>query len=370
MIYIFSFVIISYLVLHIIYLKGYFKSKNSSKLNSPVDIPVTVTVIVAAKNEENTIIECIDSLKKLNYPKSLFEVIFVNDNSDDNTEKVIINNITGFDNFKLLNSVKEDVSNLKGKANAIDTGISNSSGKIIFITDADCIVPANWIKETIKYYDEDNTAMVCGFTNIKDSGNLFSILQSLDWIYLLSLASCSSGINRILSCIGNNISFRKDVYTEIGGYKNIKFSITEDLALLRKIDSIKKYKIKYPIDSECSVKTTSCKNFKEFYLQKKRWFKGATGINYLGYIYAIEFYIVNLILFFGLLFLSPVFYIIFVFAKLLSELIIFIPVYINLKFKHILKYYILFQIYYGIYGLLLPLSFIFGNKVNWKGRKY
>jgi cellulose synthase/poly-beta-1,6-N-acetylglucosamine synthase-like glycosyltransferase len=356
------------LILHLLFLKGYFQSLRTSKLSNTPQYPVTV--IIAAKNEESSIVECIESLKKLNYPKSLLEIILVNDKSIDQTRDIIEKNIEGFDYFTLLDSNDENVSNLKGKANAIDTGINNSKGRIIFTTDADCSVPVNWIEETLKYYDKDSVAMVCGFTNIKESGNIFSILQTLDWIYLLSLASGSSGISKILSCIGNNLSFRKEVYQKIGGYKSIKFSITEDLALMRKIDSDKYYIVKFPVNKDCVVKTNPCSTIKEFYLQKKRWFKGGIGVNYLGYIMAIELYIMNLILLLGLIFLNPIIYCILILIKIFSELLIFLPVYRTLGVKYFLIYFPIFQIFFGVYGLLLPISFIFGHKITWKGRKY
>ena len=368
MIYLLSIVTCIYLILHLLFLKRYFLSLRTSKLSNTPQYPVTV--IIAAKNEERTIVQCIESLKKLNYPESLLEIILVNDKSNDQTKELIEKNIEGFDYFKLLDSNDENISNLKGKANAIDTGINNSKGQIIFTSDADCSVPVSWIEETLKYYDNESVAMVCGFTNIRESANIFSIFQTLDWIYLLSLASCSSGINKILSCIGNNLSFRKEVYKKIGGYKSIKFSITEDLALMRKIDSDKSYTIKFPVNRECVVQTSPCSTFKEFYLQKKRWFKGGIGVNYLGYIMAIELYVMNLILFLGLIFLNPVMYCLLILIKIFSELLIFIPVYRTLGFKNILKYFPIFQIFFGVYGLLLPVSFIFGYKITWKGRKY
>jgi len=327
-----------------------------------------VSVIVAARNEEKIISVCIDSLKNLIYDNKLLEIILVNDNSTDNTKNVMLNETKGLSQFKVIDSNNSTGNNLKGKPNAIDTAIIISSGEIILMTDADCIVPPDWVYETVKYY-EGNTRMVCGITRIKYENSFFAKLQALDWLYLQSLASCSSGIGKILSCIGNNLSFSKNVYREIGGYRNINFSVTEDLAMARAVDANKNYKIKSPVNPGCLVVTDECKSLKELYNQKKRWFKGGFDINYLGWIMGFELYVTNFFLLTGYLFFNFDFYISLVLIKIFSELLIMVPIYIKLKFKNLIYFLPAFQLYFAVYGLLLPFTFLFGINIKWKDRK-
>ncbi len=355
-----------YLALHILFFIGFLKSNSLKKNNNSNNIKVTV--IVAARNEEKIISNCISSLKKLNYDKNLFQIILVNDKSTDNTKSIMINETKDLNHFIVIDSDDISNKNLKGKANAIDSAIKIANGDIIMMTDADCIVPENWITETVKYYRE-NVEMVCGFTKINYNNSFFAKLQALDWIYLQSLASCSSGIGKILSCIGNNLSFTKKVYNYIGGYEKINFSVTEDLALMRKINSDKNFKVIYPVNYNCTVTTEECKTIKELYNQKKRWFKGGLGINFLGWILGFLLYIVNLILIIGFLLFDIYLYLLLILIKIISELIIILPVYYKLKFSKLFIYFPLFQIYFSIYGLLLPFTFLFSTKINWKERK-
>ncbi len=363
------FLIISliYLIFHLLFLFGYIKSSSLKKQTCKNKL--SVSVIVAARNEEAIISNCIKFLKKLKFDKDLLEIILVNDKSTDKTKEIMINETVGYEQFKVFDSNNLETTSLKGKANAIDTAIRKATGDLIFTTDADCEVPENWIEETVKYY-EDKTSMVCGFTLIKAHKSLFAKLQSLDWIYLLSLASCSSGIKMIFSCLGNNLTFTRNVYNEIGGYKKVGFSVTEDLALMRTIDADKKNDIKYPLNHQAIVMTEPCNSLKELYNQKRRWFRGGIGINYLGYILGFELYTMNFILLFGFLFINPLAYLLLVIIKIISELLITVPVYKKLKIKNLFKYYPLFQIYFAIYGILLPLSFVFGKGINWKERKF
>lgn len=355
-----------YFLLHILFFIGFLRSNSLRKNENNTNI--SISVIVAARNEEKIISNCINSLKNLNYNENNLQIILVNDKSTDSTKSIMLECTKNCKHFIVIDSDDTTNKNLKGKANAIDSAIKIATGDIILMTDADCIVPENWVSETVKYYTE-KVGMVCGFTKINYKNSFFAKLQALDWIYLQSLASCSSGIGKILSCIGNNLTFKKQTYIDIGGYESINFSVTEDLALMRRINSDKKYKVVYPINYDCGVITEECKTIKELYNQKKRWFKGGLGINYLGWILGAELYIVNLILIFGLLIFDSYLFLILIGLKVISEILIMLPVYIKFKFKNLFYYFPLFQIYFSVYGLLLPFTFLLSPKINWKERK-
>ncbi|MBN8571475.1 MAG: glycosyltransferase [Ignavibacteria bacterium] len=327
-----------------------------------------VTIIVAAKNEEKIIAQCISSLKKLTYNKENLEFFLVNDKSTDATKEIMLRETAGLKYFKVIDSRPESSTNLKGKANALDTAIHLSTGEIIIGTDADCKVNKDWVQEVVKYYD-DQTAMVCGVTFINSSKSLFHKVQALDWIYLQTLASASSGINMTLSCIGNNLSFRKKIYEELGGYSNIKFSVTEDLALMQEMHA-KGYNIKYPINENSLVETQACKDLDELFKQKRRWFRGGLKINILGLLLGAEMYPVNLILIFGWIFLNWEIYFLFLLIKIVSEIILMSKPISVYKFTSLYKFFLQFQFFFAFYGLTLPWTFLFNTKIHWKDRKF
>ena len=90
-------------------------------------------------------------------------------------------------------------------------------------------------------------------------------------------------LGKPLSCIGNNMSYRKSVYDEVGGYENIPFSVTEDFQLLMAMHKLKKYKIIYPLDAEGIVTSKPCTSFRQLYWQKKRWGVGGLESDIAGY---------------------------------------------------------------------------------------
>ena len=111
----------------------------------------------------------------------------------------------------------------------------------------------------------------------QESYNLFSGMQMVDFVFLLTIAGGAMNLGRPNSCIGNNMSYRRQAYDEAGGYKNIPFSVTEDFKLLMAIYKLKKYKVIFPIDAKALVSSKPCPDFKSLYSQKKRW--GVGGLD-------------------------------------------------------------------------------------------
>ncbi len=354
----------AYFLLHLLFLYGLRKSA-STQYTQTAPKP-SVTILVAARNEKLNIRTCIDSLKSVLYEKELLEIILVNDNSDDDTLEIMKKETAGLNHFTILDTKDCPVSKLRGKTRALDFGFSNARGDLIMMTDADCTVSPGWINEAVKYYDY-NTGMICGFTRIRHTHSLFTGLQSLDWIYLQAIAASGAGINSPLSCIGNNLSVSRKAYEAAGGYSNLEYSITEDLSLLNAVHE-KNFSVKYPVNSAMTAETAACESVRELYRQKKRWFRGGAGINLLGYFLGILLYAMNALLVSGFLYMDIQYYLSVVFLKLVSELIIIIPLYKKLELKNLMVYFPLFQLYFAAYGLLLPFTFLTGKKVQWKGR--
>jgi cellulose synthase/poly-beta-1,6-N-acetylglucosamine synthase-like glycosyltransferase len=326
----------------------------------------SASVIVAARNEENNILDCIKSLDKLVYPEGKLEIIIVDDNSDDNTGEIIKEFIKDKKRFKYLKTT-ENIGRLRGKANAISNGIKASSGEIILTTDADCIVKPTWAISIASYYTKD-VGIVCGYTTQNDK-NAFQGMQAADFIYLLTVAAGGMNLGKPLSAIGNNMSYRRAAYEEVGGYAGIPFSVTEDFKLLMSIYSLKKYKLLYPLDKDALVISKPCENLKSLYWQKKRWGVGGLDSDFMGYLVMASGFIVHLFFL-----LAPFIGTVNIYMMLLYKIVLdysFIkPVYQKLMIKLKFTHFIAFQIYFIIYVLLLPLFLLFDRKVIWKGRTY
>ena len=113
------------------------------------------TVIVAARNEEKNIKDCLESLSKLEYPDGKLECIIVDDYSIDDTENIIKEFIKDKTQFKLIKP-EQDFGETVGKARAIANAIEIAEGEIILTTDADCTVSPTWAKTISSYFQDDS----------------------------------------------------------------------------------------------------------------------------------------------------------------------------------------------------------------------
>ncbi|MCL4519229.1 MAG: glycosyltransferase [Thaumarchaeota archaeon] len=201
-----------------------------------------VSVVVAAKDEEKNLPGCLQSLLDLEYPKELLEIIVVNDQSVDSTPE-IIDSVAREGNLFVRRVDASEGGSTRGKANALAQGIDMATGEFIFLTDADCFVPPTWILETLKYFDRD-TGIVGGVTLISNTARLIYGIQALDWDFLLTVGAGAASIGKPVACLGNNLAFRKKAYDEVGGYRKIRFSVTEDFALFKAVADSRKWKYK------------------------------------------------------------------------------------------------------------------------------
>ena len=327
----------------------------------------SVSIIVAARNEEKNILACLESLDKLVYPKDKIEILIVDDASTDNTSNLVSSFIEGKNKFRLLSLEEEISGKLKGKVRAMSEGIKSASGEIILTTDADCVVNPLWAKTITSYYNDD-VGVVNGFTS-QNVDSAFIGMQAIDFIYLLFIASGTINLGRPVSCIGNNMSFRKKSYEETGGFENLPFSVTEDFLLLNSIQKLKKYKAIYPLDKNSLVITKPASSFRELFNQKKRWAVGGIDTPPIGSGLMLLSFLTNLFVLLTIFFFSSTALYLVIF-KIAIDLFVLLPIHQKLGLQKNLKYFLVFEIYYVLYVLILPLTILFNKKVKWKDRVY
>ena len=359
---IFLIILCGYFIQSVLFIIG---TKKKFPRRSDDDLP-TATVIVSARDEEDNILNCLESLNRIEYPTEKLKIIIVDDRSEDNTGTIIDNYIETKRIFKKI-VPDEPKGKMVGKVNALATAIREADSEIILTTDADCEVKPNWVRTIASYYQE-NVGMVDSYTTQVGS-NPFSGMQAIDFIYLLLVGGGTINLGAPISCIGNNMSFRKKAYEEIGGYEALPFSVTEDFTLLRAIYKLGKYKILFPLEKDVLVTSIPCADLKSLYHQKKRWAVGGLGVPLLGYIIMFWGFATNLGIFLTPLFFSPV-WLYLVFFKIATDLFVLYPIHQILGITKNLKYFLMYQVYYTLYVIALPFIVFASRKVTWKGREY
>lgn len=330
-----------------------------------------ISILVALRDEEQTLKPCVESLLQLDYPKESFEILLINDRSSDRTPELIEELKKKSDQIKTLH-IKSGIPGLSGKANAIAQGMENCSGGLILVTDGDCRVPPSWAKEHAAYYQQ-NVGMVGGFTLLdekNDGASLFGKIQSLDWAYLLSVGTGFMGFGIPLSVLGNNFSFRREAYEDVGGYRNMDFTIIEDFALMKTLVKKTSWKVLYPIDSKMLVYSHPMSTISKFYRQRKRWSAGGKEVGFYGKFLMLISVMVHLLI--------PISFFIFNFQLSFLALLGVLLADFSLLFRTIglvrrrdlLKYFLLWEGFYFLYTILFTPVLLFPTTVKWKNISY
>jgi len=258
---------------------------------------------------------------------------------------------------------------LQGKSNALVQGIENSAGEIIMFTDADCRVPPSWVENTVEYYTGERVAIVAGFISIR-TRNWFEGIQAIDWLVLLSAAAATARLKFAVTAVGNNFSIRRSAYEQVGGYRNIPFSVTEDFALFRAVTTRAGLRAVISLDPETAIESNACRTWKELYMQRKRWFIGGRDMHPTRILAFACIYLLNLSTAVGFLMFDLQLWITLLLAKAATDYLLILPSMRRLGRTDLTKYWLPFQVYYIAYVLLLPLVVLFKPRVVWKERTF
>src|SRR6185436_883472 len=136
------------------------------------DSSIKISVIIPARNEEENIGKLLSSIEKQTYPSHLFEVIVVDDHSTDNTVAVV----NSYSFAKLIKLEFDNINSYKKKA--IESGIAAASGDLIVTTDADCIVPGNWLKTFASFKETINPVFIAAPVALENESNLLQTFQA------------------------------------------------------------------------------------------------------------------------------------------------------------------------------------------------
>lgn len=367
-------VILILLIHYVIFLsKIYFGlSKLTNKVGDKIPEEF-VSIIVPFRNEEKNILNTCTNLTTQKYPQEKFEIIFVNDSSDDKSLQ-LIENLPKKENV-FIYSVPKDYSANAHKKRAIRFGIEKSKGEIIVTTDADCIHKKDWLKNLLKFMDKE-TGFVSGPVEFISNENLFSEMQRLEFAGLVITGAGLIGTENPIICNAANIAYRKKVFDEVGGFTyQMSLSSGDDELLMQKIHRDTDYRIKFALDKNAIVSTEANPTLKDFYHQRKRW--ASKGLFYGDHLLLLK--LVLIFLFYLSLIVQPIlgfvisakFYLTFVISflfKIAAEYLVLKKGSSLLFDSNILNPFLITEILQVPYILVSGFMGMFGNLV-WKNRK-
>jgi cellulose synthase/poly-beta-1,6-N-acetylglucosamine synthase-like glycosyltransferase len=350
------------------------RTKNrEAGINTSGNNAYKASVIIPFRNESENILNSLKCIEQQDYPKDLFEVIYVNDSSsDDSFEK--LSNAEKSCNIKIISSGGEGLQ-AAFKKYALRKGIESSDGEIIITTDADTMFGKKWLSSLLEEFD-GSTGLISGPVNFIFDHGLFSAFQSLEFSGLVLTGAGLIGINQPVICNGANLAYRRKAYDRVKGFtEHIHLSSGEDELLMQSIVRETSYKIKFCWNKDSLVSTSPPAALKEFFQQRKRW--ASKTLYYPDKLLRFRlfliftFYLGIPVQFLLIFFSSKLFLLSFIItlaAKLILEYSIIKTGKEFLFPRKILKHFLAAELIQIPYILISALAGISG-KFEWKGRK-
>ncbi len=355
------FVILSVYCLAICWLiYGFAKIKNFKSVD--LKPKTSFSIIVPFRNEAENLPLLLKSLSIINYPQELFEVILVDDESDDEftfqdeseiSVKIIKNN-------RVSHSPKKD---------AITTAVSLVKNDWIITTDADCIAPAQWLLTLDNYIQIHDVKMLAGAVSYSGQDSFLHHFQQLDLASLQGATIGSFGIDKGFMCNGANLAYTKNLFEALSGFEdNNNLASGDDVFLLQKAITTFPKKVHYLKSKDNIIRTKPVNNWKALFHQRVRWASKTTSYkNHFGKILGIIVFGGNAALISAIFFLD---YNLLILAFVTKSCFDGVLIYKTNSFldKKTQELF-LCSLLYPFFSVGVALYLLFG-KYEWKGRRF
>lgn len=181
--------------------------------------PRGVSVIVAARNEVCNLEPYLQALLTQDYP--LYEVIVVDDGSEDATSSVIDSYIVQYPRLRTT-FVPRDAHVGSTKKLALTLAAKAARYDYLLLTDADCRPESTgWISEMMRGFDRPGTEIVLGYgAYYKENGRLNRLIRFdtlFNGLHYLGAALC----HHPYMGVGRNLAYRKDTFFRSGGFSQL-----------------------------------------------------------------------------------------------------------------------------------------------------
>lgn len=234
--------------------------------------PRHVSVIVPFRNEADHLPGILNDLAAQSYPDDFWEVIFVNDHSEDGSLSML-ESLLKSQSLKnrefYCYSLPPDRS---GKKSALSLGIGRAKHEWIIQVDSDCRVGPRFIESHISFLEKHPSDLIAGVvTTGRGRGNFLEIFERLDMLSLVGSGAGSFGLGRPMMCNGANLAYSRELYMETRSFDpEISTTSGDDMFLMIGARKLGKT-LSYIVDRESIVKTGPVKNLRALIIQRIRW---------------------------------------------------------------------------------------------------
>ncbi len=362
----------AYFIILVLFSTGWFwMPKNTVVINNDNSVQ-KCSIIIPVRNEEKNIGNLLQALARQKEAEGIFEVIVVDDHSDDNTVDIVERWIS--EHLFYSCTVIQQPLSCTGKKHAINSGVDVARGEWVAVIDADVLPGEQWIRNMAAAVTDDLKCFFIAPVKYAPVNTFLDALQTVDFYSLIASGAGSAQIGLPFMANGANMFFKKSTFMEVKGYSNnIDNASGDDVFLLHSI--IKKYGAKVigvNFNPDVIVTASPEKGFIGFFEQRIRWAsKGRAYRNVWSVFVAIVVGLMNTAIVaaavYGVVTLNATPLLLLFVVKIISDTPLLIGVVHYFKQKKLLWYIIPVHLVYPFYTVVILLASMV-VKVKWKGR--
>ncbi len=331
-----------------------------------------LSVLIAVRNEAGKIELLLKDLENQSYPKNNFEILIIDDHSEDRTASIV-------KEFIMKTALQIHLLKLPegktGKKNAMAEGIKNATGVLMVTTDGDCRVGEKWLETLESFYREKNLKMVLGGVSFFKGKTWREKILELEFSSLVGSGAASLQMGYPSMCNGANLAYEKKTFLEVNGYEDTSgLASGDDEFLMHKI--YRKYpgQVAFIKNKESIVETEAPSSWKAFFEQRRRWASKWEKYTYTHIkLLALLVFASNLVIVLNFVLSTTASYplltfLIFLTFKFMLEFLFLRSVLVYFGRNVNLGVFILVEMVYPFYVLLFALAGRMG-KYKWKDRE-
>lgn len=268
MIYILFLLLFCYALVLLVFLFYAIKLKKTTIENSK--FKHAFSICIPFRNEAENLAHLLNSIQQLNYPISHFEVILINDNSTDDFEKIIAPFLT---KSKLkITILAHNKHTSSPKKEALLKAIKKAKFNYIVTTDADCLVPKNWLHFFNSVILKKEAVFMSGPVILKTKKLFISHFQQVNFLSLTGATIGSFAVKKPIMCNGANLCYLKSAFFEVGNFENnLDLASGDDVFLLHAMHKQYPEKTVFINNAKAAVVTNSLPSWNLFFQQQLRW---------------------------------------------------------------------------------------------------
>ncbi|MBC7411952.1 MAG: glycosyltransferase [Bacteroidia bacterium] len=242
-----------------------------SKLCKPTKNTTPVTIVIIARNEAHNLPQLFTSLIKQSYPNALMHIVFVDDNSSDETLATAQSYNTIL-NVKCIN-LQEYTITTHHKKHAQALAVQAATTNFIICIDADVILNTDFVSAHVQHHLVNNSSFQYGsvlFT--PPTNNIISTIDYNENIALQALTRATALRNTHVLCNGTNMAFSKAAYMQLNVATTLAIAPTsgDDVLLMQQFINAN-CKVTYVNNSSATVTHPTTLNIKTYLQQRARW---------------------------------------------------------------------------------------------------